>query len=279
MRRLLITPLAAIALVVAACGSDVNAFPVIASSPGSVGLGEQRILIGVVNPDTGEFLASPDIQAVATLRDRNGSPLGEFPGQFIWTVPQIRGLYVFYMEIPEAGTYQVTLEAGELGSLGPSGLVAMENPTMVSPGDPAPPSVTRTSADHDLSVISSDPNPDPAFYEMSVAEALERGPSVIVFATPAWCTTQSCGPMLDQVKEISADFPDLNFVHVEIYEDIQVQSFEELQLVEAINEWRLPSEPWVFVVDADGVVAAAFEGAAADTEMIAAFQEVSGSRP
>jgi hypothetical protein len=49
---------------------------------------------------------------------------------------------------------------------------------------------------------------------------------------------------------------------------------EDLITVEATSEWGLPSEPWVFVVDDSGVVTAAFEGAASDAELMAAFDAV-----
>ena len=274
MRRLVVI-VVALGLAAAACSSDVNAQAVIASNPGSIGVGEQRVLIAVVDVETRQSLASPDIGVTATLRDRIGTPLGEHQGEFIWIVPEVRGLYKFDMDIPGPGTSQVTLEAGDLGELGPVGLVTVEDPLRVEVGEPAPRSDSRTADDHDLEDITTDPDPDPSFYEMSVAEAVESGPSVIVFATPAWCTTESCGPMLDQVKELSGDFPNLNYVHVEIYENINATSSEDLVLVPAVVDWQLPSEPWVFVTDDEGVVTAAFEGAASDSELASAFAAVS----
>jgi hypothetical protein len=110
---------------------------------------------------------------------------------------------------------------------------------------------------------------------MSVGEAVIDGPTVIVFATPAWCESRTCGPLLDQVGELSSDYPDLNFVHVEIYEDTQVDSVDDLVAVPAVTEWGIPSEPWVFVTDGDGTVTATFEGVASDAELRAAFDAVS----
>jgi hypothetical protein len=114
------------------------------------------------------------------------------------------------------------------------------------------------------------------FYEMTVAEAVESGPSVLVFATPAWCTSQSCGPMLDQVQEMAPDYPDLNYVHVEVYENIHVTNREDLVLVPAVEEWGLPSEPWLYVTDDRGTVTAAFEGAVSDEELRAVLDGVAG---
>lgn len=261
-------------LVVSACGTGSNAVAVVASAPGTIGVGEQRVLVAISDQRTAEHLASPEIEVVATLRDRTGSPLGEDQGEFVWVVPDVHGLYSFHLEIPSAGTFQVTLEAEELGSLGPVGIVTFDDPPIINPGEQAPRSVTRTIADFEISDISSDPNPDPRFYEMSVDQAVSNGPSVIIFATPAWCTTHACGPLLDQVKTLSASYQDLNYVHVEVWDNIHAGSYEELELVPAVDEWRLPSEPWVFVVDDTGVVVSAFEGAASDAELADAFSSV-----
>ena len=53
----------------------------------------------------------------------------------------------------------------------------------------------------------------------------------LIFATPAWCTSQSCGPMLDQVQALDSEYPDFNYVHVEVYENIQVTDRADLVLV------------------------------------------------
>lgn len=262
-------------LLVLACGSGSNAIAVVASTPGSVGIGDQRLLVAITDQETASYLASPEIEVVATLRDRIGSPLGEYQGEFMWIVPDVRGLYVFNVVFPGPGTFQLTLDAGELGDLGPLGVVAVEDPAMVNVGELAPLSETRTSDEYPIGDLSSDPDPDPRFYEMTVGEAIDAGPTVVVFATPAWCTSESCGPMLDQVQELAPRFPDLNFVHVEIYEDIHVDTGDDLELVPAVLEWALPSEPWVFVVDGSGVVTSAFSGVASEAELVAAFDAVS----
>ena len=261
-----------------ACGSDeVEPFALVASSNGSIGLGEQRVLFALVDPETDAFLASPDREATVTIRDENGSPLDTYPLEFIWTIPDERGLYVAHVDIPEAATYQATIDAEGLATAGPAGFVAFEDPPVIEPGEEAPASETRTSAEFpDLSVISSDTDPDPAMYESSVATAVTSGtPSVIVFATPAFCTSRACGPLLDQVKALRPDYPDVGFVHVEIYENLQAPSPEEMTVVPATGEWGLPSEPWVFVVNNAGIVTSAFEGAASDDELTAAIDAVS----
>jgi hypothetical protein len=261
---------------IAACSGETNTLGRMASSPGSIGVGEQRILIAVTDLPTGEMVATPDVTPVAVLRDDIGSPLGEYEGSFVWTIPDVVGLYAFYVDIPGPATYQLDIDAGELGQWPPIGFVAVDDPVQVAVGEPAPLSASRTLADDALENLTSDPTPDESFYEMTIAEAVESGPSVLVFATPAWCTSQSCGPMLDQVQELADEYPGLNYVHVEVYENIHVNSRDDLVLVPAVTEWGLPTEPWLYVTDTTGTVTAAFEGAVSDDELRAALEEVSG---
>jgi hypothetical protein len=76
------------------------------------------------------------------------------------------------------------------------------------------------------------------------------------------------------MKEVAFRFPGVNFVHVETFEDISARSRDELVPVPAVAEWGLPSEPWVFVIDARGMVAATFEGSASEEELNEAIAAV-----
>lgn len=272
MRRALI--LAVVAVLAVACSDSPNTVGQLATSPNSIGTGQQRILVGVVDLPTGDLVATPDVTPVAVLRDEIGSPIGEYEGDFLWTIPDVVGLYAFHVDIPGPATYQLDVDAGRLGQLAPLGFVASDDPVQVTIGEPAPLSETRTLEDAPIDQLTSDPTPEESYYRMTVAEAVESGPSVLIFATPAWCTSQSCGPMLDQLQVIDDDYPDLNYVHVEVYENIQVTDRNDLVLVPAVTEWGLPTEPWLYVTDQSGTVTAAFEGAVSDEELRAALDQV-----
>ena len=112
------------------------------------------------------------------------------------------------------------------------------------------------------------PTPDPAFYRTSVADALAaHKPFVLVFATPKFCTSQQCGPTLDQLKPIAAAHPEVTFINVEPYQlelvDGQLQPVldanSQLQATATTDEWGLLSEPWIFAVDRDGIVRGSYE--------------------
>jgi hypothetical protein len=152
-------------------------------------------------------------------------------------------------------------------------------------GEPAPrsDSPTGTTAD-EIGAISTDPDPFPGAYERSVAEVVSSGqPAMVLFATPAFCRTGICGPTMEVVKSVAADYADaVGFVNVEPYRlhmtpnglQPELDAAGNLQPVAAAVDYGIPSEPYLFVIDAEGDVFATFEGVVADDELRAALDEV-----
>ncbi len=126
-------------------------------------------------------------------------------------------------------------------------------------GDMALPSENRTLAtEPDISKLSSGNEPNPAFYQVTVKEALDsERPSVIVFSTPAFCQTAICAPVLNSVETVYESLGDeVNFIHLEIYKQFN----PELILADEMTEWQLATEPWTYVLDDTGRVAARLGG-------------------
>lgn len=126
-------------------------------------------------------------------------------------------------------------------------------------GDPAPRSKTPTVKDvTDLRTISSDSNPDPRFYQISVADAVSSGkPSLILFATPGFCETATCGPGIDVLRRLKDQVGDkVNAVHVEVYK----LPYDQGKMVPTMQEWGLQTEPWLFLVGKDGKIVGRYEG-------------------
>jgi len=97
---------------------------------------------------------------------------------------------------------------------------------------------------------------------------------VLLFATPALCTSRVCGPVVDvaeQVKrDVEVDGGDVAFIHQEIYVDNDINKGTRPQ----VNAYRLPSEPWLYVMDRDGKVSTLIEGAFSVEELQAAVDKV-----
>ena len=112
------------------------------------------------------------------------------------------------------------------------------------------------------------------FYRINIADATTSGkPSVIAFATPGHCTSALCAPVLLTLSQVYEDYKDqdINFLHIEIWRDFERQYMEP-----AVTEWKLPSEPWVFILNADGTVGARLDGPISREELEAALTTVLG---
>lgn len=262
----LVVAVAGLVVLLAGCGGGSEGLLIIGSAPGTVGIGPQRVIMAWVD-DEQTGLGGPD-EDVTIVFSVDGEPYTEVPGEWVWGIEGVRGFYVAYVDFARPATYQVVLRPSEGEPTPPTSLQVVDLPSVPEIGQLPPRSVTKTSPPFALEDLSTDHHPDPAFYEVTVAEAIEAGrPSVIVFATPAFCQTALCGPTLDVVKEVAADHPDLRVVHVEVYDNLDAEAQGELRVVPAIEEWNLPSEPWVYVLDSEGRVAGRFEGAVSASEI------------
>jgi hypothetical protein len=259
--------------------------PVLVSA--EVGTGHSRILL-TLQDGAGRSLAA---QAVAVeerfydLAESTDTPVSQADGTFRWLIPDSKAIYTSYADFAHAGVWGVEVTGHEAGKPDRTARVTFSvRDTTQTPaiGADAPPSDTLTATDPAAIVaISTDTDPDPAFYALSVKDAIAAGkPFVLVFATPLFCTSGTCGPALDLVKQVAPDYIGrVNFIHVEPYVlevsggRIQpaVDALGSPQLVRAAIEWGLPTEPFVFVVDANGKVAAKFEGMAYPDELTAAL--------
>ncbi|MDP8959953.1 MAG: hypothetical protein M3N51_12400 [Actinomycetota bacterium] len=244
-------------------------YPVVASS--DLALGVQRVLVALYDGDT-QPVASPDLPVTLEFHSPGGGrPISTEAG-FMWTIPELRGVYRAEVAFEETGEWAVVVHPEGLPVTDPAPFTVQPEAATPQVGDPAPRSETPTAAEGSLAEVSTDTAPDPRFYQLSIAEAVTSGrPTVVVFATPRFCTSQVCGPTLELIKEEAPKYPDANFVHVEVY-DLEAAP-EQLEPVPAVGEWGLPSEPWVFVVDRDGRVSARFEGALAPRELQEALEE------
>ena len=134
-------------------------------------------------------------------------------------------MFVIHPNLDTTGAWELEAEftsADGLAVTAKSAFAVKEASATPAIGAPAPASITARASDvPDLSHITTDPSPDPALYALSLHEALaEDKPLVVLFATPAYCVTATCGPLVEDLTAISEQFGDqANFVHVEVYRD------------------------------------------------------------
>jgi hypothetical protein len=170
-------------------------------------------------------------------------------------------------EFARAGEWGVEIQAtfaDGTAAIKRIGLHVLPESASPVPGEAAPKVETAVSGDvgNDLSKLSSSLTPNPAFYEQSLADAMSNGkPTVLLFATPAFCQTRFCGPAYEITSELQRKYADqVNFIHVEIYSGLPDPSANNWEIAPAMTAFGLTTEPWLFILDRKGVVVYRVEG-------------------
>ena len=254
--------------------------------------GPNRIAFALVDRDN-----RPITAATARVRALYTSPNADQPAEKQTAVAQFqpwppegsnRGVFVtdLTFDQPGAATREHPglweLEITAATATGPAvqaktALRVAAEPSTPPLGAPAPRSVTPTAGPNpDLSTITSALNPDPELYRLSVHQALDAGiPLVILFSTPAFCVSATCGPQLEILSNLKERYrSQANFIHIEVFADPHLIQGDRLaaRRVPAVNEWGLPTEPWTFIIDSQGRIAAKFEQFTPESVLAAALE-------
>lgn len=171
-------------------------------------------------------------------------------------------VYSTQIDFPSDGEWRIAAlikEGDEIkGTLLPSAVVG-EFKRIPHPGQPAPQIHTPTAEDAggDLAQITTRIPPDTQ-NKVDYADALGEEPIVLLFATPQFCQSRVCGPVVDVAEQVKEEYGDeAAFIHMEIYNDNDPGKGVRPQ----VRAFNLPSEPWLFTIDRQGEVSSVLEGA------------------
>jgi hypothetical protein len=185
------------------------------------------------------------------------------------------GLYVAQLSFARAGDWGVELVVSQAnGGFEPVRLAVTVEEAAATPavGSAAPRSRNLIARDvKNLRQIDTSPRPDPRLHQVRIADAISQGkPQLIVFATPQFCTSRMCGPVVDIVRTLLPTYGKrVVFTHQEIWQD-----FADRKVFPIVEEWRLITEPWIFVVDGQGIIRGKFEGLVTARELEIALQQI-----
>jgi hypothetical protein len=246
----------------------------------------QRIAIGLVTPDN--HLVSfgavdlafslvgsaaqpqspqPGPTATATFVPTFGTP--ERSGGPVVTNPnEGRGVYEaedVVFDTPGFWVADVTADVDGMGrQTAQASFAVQEQPELPAPGDEAMKTDTLTVDSKGVPKAAIDSRagntgkiPDPELHEWTIAQAVDQGrPALVVFATPVFCISRFCGPVVNMVEDLARRYDDRAvFIHVDIWKD-----FDQKVLNDAPQQWlTMPNgevtEPWLFLIGADGTIA------------------------
>ncbi len=296
--------LAMLALLVASCrsGDDGVDFPrVVTLGDGdvyaevvnsSLTVGDNRFMLRLSDPDDERIFGATVRLAFYDLNGNSPALRAQVDARFI-------GVETGYVDEQSGGTREITGEDGVYVATAPFArggdwgvrikvagaggeheefpfrFTVRERSDEPMVGEPAPLSLQATTATAgSIEEIDSSSPPRDAMHDTTIRDAVMSGrPAVIAFATPAFCRSRLCAPVMDTIMDpLYARYrAQATFVHIEPYllRDLR-DGFVE-NPVPATLEWRIASEPWVFVVDRQGRIAAKFEGIMALDEVEASL--------
>ena len=212
--------------------------------------------------------AKPFVETTATLE-----PIG-VPGESGPALGGVTRIYMTRFDAPKAAKLWLVAEPESGKPIQAVGNVIVKQHSF-SPavGSKAIPSQTPTlaSTHGDVSALTTRTPPDRALLGYSIAGSLAaHKPFVVTFATPKFCSSRTCGPVVDVVDAVRKQFlgSGVRFIHVEVYE----KNDPSLGPNRWMKQWHLPSEPWTFVVGADGLIKQKFEGSFSTDELAAAVR-------
>ncbi len=231
-------------------------------------IGSERLAFGVLTRDGGPLEADHAVVRTFYLPDNTEERQARqiLEAEFLpW--PTVAGVFVANPQFDIAGTWELEAQlttADGTEVVATSAFPVKESSATPAIGAPAPASITLKASDvDDLSHITTAPEPDPDLYALSIHEAVaEAKPLVVLFATPAYCVSFTCGPQVAELSALRDEYVGrANFIHVEVFNDPHLIEGGRPTggLVDAVQEWGLPTEPWTFVVDAEGIVRAKYE--------------------
>jgi hypothetical protein len=223
-------------------------------------------------------------------KDKTAFVIGPAPASFVWAIPNQRAVWYYDATFNAAGNWSAVVTVTPPGKPAESSeldlpVKATGSAIRVGAMAPSTPTPTSATAGGVLASITTDPSPDPRFYQLSEDQALaQHKPFVLVFATPAFCTSRVCGPTLDVVKAVAKTEPDMSFIQVEPYlmhyanGSLQpiLDANNNLQANPATTAWGIQTEPWVYVVDGTGTVTASYEAVVVPADLTAAIDKVKG---
>jgi hypothetical protein len=184
--------------------------------------------------------------------------------------------YVAHVRVSAPGTYYVLARpVGRVAIAAISEVRVLKRSASPAVGSPAYASATPTlaSTGGQVAKLTTRVPPDRSLLRYSIAESLRaHAPFVVTFATPRYCASRTCGPVVDVVDQVRRRTDDaaIRFIHVEIYQDNNPRKGENRW----VREWHLPSEPWTFLVGRDGRIKAKFEGPVSSRELQLAVRQL-----
>lgn len=249
-----------------------------------LGIGTNRFVFALIDNNS-RPIRSPVIEANFLFLESkipNHMIAQEF--SFLKWPTGLTGVYVANIEFHKQGSWGLVVSGvDEIGNSFKAnrGFKVKSKSSSVAIGEIAPRSRNKTIQNVDnISKITTAVSPDLDLYRISIEDAISNGyPTVIAFASPAFCQTAMCGPQVGILSNLQNQYEGrANFIHVEVFENPDEISGDvnNGRVSPILGEWGIETEPFTFVLNIQGIVVAKFEGFATEFEIKSALKMVLG---
>ena len=209
----------------------------------------------------GPFLAPADPMAIPA-RYRSAEPDPD----------AVKAVYHAELPLPHAGVYAILVLAHTArGLIGSSSEIAVAPSSPIPGVGQRPPAVatdTLASVHGDVRLLTTRTPPDD-MHAVSFDQVLGKRPIALLFSTPSLCVSRVCGPVTDIMVALEHEFGGrIAFIHEEVYVDNNPGKGLRPQL----TAFHLHTEPWLYTINARGLITARLGGAFGVDEARAALQ-------
>jgi hypothetical protein len=245
----------------------------VALATSQVDVGTDRLAFGVID-NQGQPVYGQT--AVYIARKPNGKAFGPYlaPADVLLTQARYRSkqaavagdpfaaVYAAQVPFPRRGRWYVVVATQHGGKLGAATSQLDVSSDSADPiprvGQHAPKIKTDTMADARGNIANIDTRiPPDDMHKVSFGEVVGKKPVALLFATPQLCQSRVCGPVTDIAVQMEAKYGgQMTFIHQEVYKDNNPRK----GLRQPLIDFHVRTEPWLFVVNRQGIITARLEG-------------------
>ena len=230
-------------------------------------LGNNRVVLSVLD-NKGQTITDNLRFSFKKLGSNKTNEIKEIAVSF-W--PPKRNVFVTNINFNETGYWEFIVNREN--ETAKATVNVLENSETLSVGDTVEPIYTPSLSDFEISNITTDINPEKKLYLFNLEHALnQKKPILLSFSTPGLCVTGACAPQLEELKKISSLNNDVIIIHVEIWKNFdEVMKKGDLSvgvLNESVRKFNIKTEPWTFLINAEGIVKNRYQGYVESNEII-----------